>query len=207
MSRNGKLIIILLSLVIFGSATGCAFGTREVELLYPPQENVTSTMVGEANAAPAAVVPGVKVILVPFEDLRANQKKVGQVRNGYGMKTADVNVTNDVSQWLTAALKLELENAGYDVTVSDEADDTVAPLISGEILVVFCDSYMTYEGEVSFLVTVTKDGQELMRSNYHGEGQSINIAATSTGFGNAISMAMEEAAHKFVLKLNSLKLK
>lgn len=207
MENLRRSILALLLVVVFSCGTGCAFGTRDVELQYPPEENISSKLASEANAAPLAVQSGKEVLLIRFEDKRTEKERIGQVRNTYGMVTAKVVAANDVSDWLTNALKTELENAGYQVRVSDAKEESSnTPVIKGEILTVFCDSYLTYEGEVSLYVVVENNGQEILREKYSGKGGGINVIASSEGFGNALAMALQNAAKNFIGDLNNLQL-
>ena len=80
---------------------------------------------------------------------RSVKKGVGTVRNGFGMRTADVIPTvNSVPDWVTQALKTELQNDGYTVDVASAAGSPKAgtAVVSGEILKVFCDMYFSYTG-------------------------------------------------------------
>jgi len=106
--RAAGIPVALVSVVLL---SGCAFGTRQPTLIYPP-----AVESGEKAVAHAAVMPipkSVQIVLKPFTDQRSNKKVVGTVRNALGMRTADVIPTNSVTDWVTQALGTELRNNGY----------------------------------------------------------------------------------------------
>ena len=98
---------IVTVLVFMSFLAGCAFGTRQPTLIYPPAPESGATPV--ANAAATSAPKNLRINLVPFVDQRSDKKVVGTVRNGFGMRTADVIPTNSVADWVTQALKMELQ--------------------------------------------------------------------------------------------------
>src|ERR1035441_993419 len=104
---------------------GCAFGDRRVNLTYPPAN------AGRPQVASAATrgQDQRNVVLLAFIDQREQKDRVGEVRNGFGMHTADVLAANNVAEWVTNAMRLELERAGFTVMVlsarSDASEDAV----------------------------------------------------------------------------------
>ncbi len=178
---------------------GCAFGTRYVDLSYPPK-NPAENGGGIAHAAPASVAGTQQIVLLPFEDRRLRKEKIGDVLNGYGMKTAKVVASNDVGKWVNDAIALELEKAGYQVKRAEKNPETSAGLVlSGEILRVFCTAYLSYEGEVSFRTTVKRNGKEILEKTYLGEGEAgLNWAATSKSYGETLSSALAIAISDLV---------
>ena len=120
---------------------GCAFGTRNATLIYPPKAESGAAPVAQAATKPAP--QNVQIALVPFSDERTDKKVVGTMRNGFGMRTADVIAMNSVPDWVTQAIRTELENSGYSVTTVASGDSAAgaSAVVSGEILNVFCDMY------------------------------------------------------------------
>jgi hypothetical protein len=147
----------------------------------------------------------VPITLVSFVDQRSDKKVVGTVRNGFGMRTADVIPTNSVADWVTQALKTELQNNGYTVesaTARDKVDGS-STIISGEFLKVFCDVYFNYTGEVSLVAAVSQDGKEVLRKNYSGEGSAgASFAATEKSYAQSLSLALSAALKQFVSDLD-----
>jgi hypothetical protein len=171
------MIVLMISPVSALAVNGCAFGTRQAALEYPPKKLSETYAREQGSSSSSTNAP--RIVLVPFTDERADKVNIGEVRNGWGMHTADVVSKNDVVQWINDAIKLELERAGYAVSVgqggSPSKDDAV---LSGQILTVFCKALFSYEGEVSLFVTLERNGKEMKR-RYTGEGSAgMNLALT-----------------------------
>jgi hypothetical protein len=200
-SHNLRSITILVFIVLLG---GCAFGTRQPTLTYPPAPESGATPI--ANAAPKSAPKNVQILLNSFVDERSDKKGVGTVRNGFGMRTADVIPTNSVSDWVTQALKTELQNEGYTVDIANAGKSSTKPggrVISGEILKVWCDMYFSYTGEVSLLITVSQDGKDVFNKNYSGEGSAGTVwAATETSYAQSLALALAAALKPFLTDLD-----
>lgn len=191
--------------VLFSSLCSCAFGNRHVTLVYPPEKQSDGTGVKITEAAPLPV-NGKTVVLMQFVDQRSNKSIIGEVRNGWGMRTADVVVENDVAGWLTNAVKMELEKSGYRVTVGGQNDDSSAHIaLGGEVIQVYCTAMMTYEGEVSFFAQLQKDGKELLRKRYTGKGSAgLNWGASSASYGSSLAEALSVAIKDLVTDVNGI---
>ena len=195
---RARMLASVLSVVVLA---GCAFGTRQPTLVYPPASEPADKMA--AHAAVAPMKRNVRIVLKPFADARSDKRVVGTVRNAFGMRTADVVPANDVSGWVTQAVATELEKNGY--TVVDPADQPGSPgtVVSGEILNVFCDMYLTYNGQVSLVVKVNEDGKELLTRHYAGEGSAgMAVAMTAESYAQSLALALSSALRKFVADLN-----
>jgi hypothetical protein len=192
MLSTSKLQVFALGFLI-SSLYSCAFGTRNVTLNYPPEEPAI------AEAAPVTA-NGKSLVLIQFVDQRSNKKVIGEVRNGYGMHTADVVCENDVAEWVTGAIKMELEKRGYKVIVAQNNNRASGdPTLGGEILQVYCTALWNYEGEVSFFAQLQKDGKELFRKRYTGKGSAgLNWSASSSSYGGSLSRALSVAAKNLV---------
>ncbi len=164
--------------------------------MYPPKKLADNYAQAEVTATPSADAS--RVLLIPFADERADKVNVGEVRNGWGMHTADVVSKNDVVQWINDAVKLELERAGYAVTVAQGPDRPQGTtVISGEILTVFCEAMFSYEGEVSLFVTISQGDNEVLRRRYTGTGGAgVHWAATAGSYGSSLSLALADALQK-----------
>ena len=180
---------------------GCAFGTREAMLRYPPQSEGGAIPAAQAAAAPE--FKKTKILLVTFNDQRQDKRVVGAVRNGFGMHTADVVALNDVQEWVSEAVKRELNNAGYAVTTQPAGSQSLATL-SGDIIEVFCEAYFTYKGQVSLDVKVNKNGKDILNRLYVGKGSAgTNWAATADAYAQSLSLALADALKHMVVDLNA----
>lgn len=198
--RGLRFTTLLVSLICLA---GCAFGTRNATLKYPPKAEAASMPAAHATTVP--VPKNIKIALVDFSDQRKDKKVVGTMRNGLGMRTADVVAMNSVPEWVTQAIKSELESRGYSV-VPVAADDNAPAdnaLVSGEILNVFCDMYFNYAGQVSLLTKVRKGGKDVLTKNYSGEGSAgVAFAGTAESFAQSLSLALAVAVKQFVAELD-----
>jgi len=199
-TRNFRFVTVL---AITGLLAGCAFGTRQPTLIYPPAPE--SGIAPVASAAPVLAPRKLPVTLVSFVDQRSDKKVVGTVRNGFGMRTADVIPTNSVAEWVTQALKTELQNNGYTVESASGRDnlDGGSTVISGEFMKVFCDVYFNYTGEVSLVANVKQDGKDILNKNYSGEGSAgASFAATEKSYAQSLALALSAALKQFVSDLD-----
>lgn len=186
--------------VAFVLLAGCAFGVRNATLLYPPKGDAGA--VPAAQAAPAPAPAKGAITLVTFVDQRTDRNAVGTMRNAFGMRTADVLATNSVTDWVTQAVRVELEKSGYAVTLG--APPAAGAAVSGEVLKVFCDMYMSYTGQVSLRVQLSRDGKDLGTRNYDGEGSAgIAFAGTAESFAESLSRALAAALKPFIADLDT----
>ena len=183
-----------------GLLSGCAFGDRKAALDYPPVKEQSS---GEAQAAPATQAGGT-VIVETFSDIREDKTVVGNVRNGFGMKTAKVLPQRDVTDWVREAFIYELEAAGYTV-VDGAAAPSGTAAVSGDILRAYCDMYFSYDGQVALRVEANKDGKVLLNQSYTGKGSvGISWAGTGDSFSESLSLALQAALQKVVADFGDL---
>ena len=192
---------VLITLFLALLLNGCAFGTRNALLIYPPASSDTTSAV---NADLLPTKKNIQVVLTPFSDQRTEKKLVGTVRNGYGMRTADVIPQNSVEVWVMQAFSKELVNNGYTVLEALPKDASAGiTIVSGEILNVFCDMFFTYTGQVSLTVKANKDNKEILNKHYSGEGSAgMAFAATGESYAQSLALALSVAIKQFVSELD-----
>jgi hypothetical protein len=190
--------LLLLGMLVSYGPLGCAFGNRHVTLAYPPQQAKAG---GQPTALAAPRPPaGKKVVLVVLLDQRSTKQAVGSVHNGFGMRTADVIAVNNVADWVTSAIKLELEKAGFEV-VSGFARNG-EPVVTGEVIKVYCEAWTKYEAEVVFDVRVLRGDKEFLKKSYTGKNDStMNWGASSKSYGQALAVALANAAGNFAAEM------
>jgi hypothetical protein len=100
MKTIGKKLVAIGFMVLFLTSFGCAFGTRNVTL-NPMKTSLTLDASGQKAS-------------LEVTDKRdpALKPVVGHVKNGYGMKTAQVVADKDVSLWVRDAIGRAKENGG-----------------------------------------------------------------------------------------------
>lgn len=188
-------------LLAFGLAgIGCAFGTRQVTLTYPPDVKIDGSVV---QAETTIKDPnGIKIAVRTFRDERSNKTTIGEVRNGYAMKTSDAIAQNDVAEWITGALAYELKAEGFEVIADEASFSTATAIVSGDVITVYCTALFSYEGEVSFYGSITENEAEIHRNRYTAQGTAgMNWAATSASYGKSLGDALQKAAKAFVIDI------
>lgn len=190
---------------------GCAFGTRRPELFYPPEgvehEGALRTAELVVSDAPAgareAALEAPDVVLAEPADLRTTQK-IGEVRNGLGMKTADVVTDTPVPAWIRGALRHELERAGYRV-LDGPAQEPGSLSLSVEILTVHSTALFSYEAEVLLFVEAARDGGTLFRNRYAGQGSvGTNWGARGKSYAASLALALRDALTKVVADVEAV---
>jgi hypothetical protein len=180
------------------SISGCAFGDRQVTLNYPPP-------VSQEAPAPrllSAPSRGMTIVVERFSDERGGGGPIGEVRNGWGMHTADVLTDTNVVVWAMKAVAHDLAAAGYTVKWAGPANDSERIQMSGQVLTAYCRAFMTYEAEASLMVQLTVDGKQVMNKRFFGRGGSgVNWAATGDGYGESLSIALRIAIADLVAQL------
>lgn len=193
-----KVTVLILLWGILG-ITGCAFGTRHAELSYPPNANDGGSSIASAHAE--ASVPGKsREVVVHVTDQRTSRERIGNVRNGLGMDTANVITNDDVRLWVKSALTSELANAGYTIVADGgraTSDDAIG--LNAEILEVYCDVYMTYDGDVSMGVTLSgKDRQPFQRIYEGGGSAGVAWGLTAKSYAESLSLALQDAISRIL---------
>jgi len=196
--------IIIFAAILIGSInlTGCAFGTRQTELSYPPSAN-NGGLIASAEASEANLLTSRNIILKVTDD-RSEKSRIGNVRNGFGMDTADVVTQSNIEKWVEDALTLELNNAGYRVLKTSEAGEDSINL-NAEVRDVYCDVYFTYDADVNLMVDISSPGKQSSRKAYNGEGSvGLNWAATAASYAESLSLALQNAISLIISDLQKM---
>jgi uncharacterized lipoprotein YajG len=169
--------------------SGCAFGTRRPMLTY-------------SVILPAASKNNIAIKVEPFKDERTwSKEKLGDVRNGYGMRCADIIPQNSVTEWLTDAFKKELANAGY--TVSEDQNTDIN--LEGIALEVYVNAYMNYGGRIKLKVTLKKNDKEILSKEYSEEKNcGMAWASTAASFGKTIELTLQDLMKKIIPDINKV---
>lgn len=196
--RFGFHIALVASMLVL---SGCAFGTRTAMLSYPPSEK-RGGLIESAHAEETEATRS-RNIALSVTDQRSERERIGNVRNGFGMNTADVVTEDDVAGWVEGALAKELTNAGYHVTRLGETatgNDVIA--LRAEIVTVYCDVYFTYDGEVSLMVTLEDKDRGTVSKQFSGEGSvGLNWAATSKSYAESLALALQDVISKILTEV------
>jgi len=179
--------IVLLFLVL--SLSGCAFGTRRPTLAY-------------SIILPAAPKNNITIKVAPFKDERTwSKEKIGDVRNGYGMRCADIIPQNSEEEWLADAFKKELTNAGY--IISNETN-TVATL-EGTAHEIYVNAYMNYGGRLKLSIVLKKSDKVVLSKEYSAERNcGIAWASTAASYGKTLEITLQDIMKKIIPDINKV---
>lgn len=200
-SRGLRTSVGLLAISVLAGLSGCAFGTRHAELNYPPAKG-GGEVIATAEAAGTPAGAGFDVILA-VADMRASKERIGNVKNGFGMDTANVVTEADIRTWVEDAFTRELTDAGYAVIPagSGTGPDTAIKL-DAEVTKVYCDAYLTYDGEVLMTVTLSRQGAPAHVKAYEGSGSvGLSWAATAKSYGESLSLALQDGIRQVMADL------
>jgi hypothetical protein len=182
MARSTAKLHLLLAAL--GAASGCAYGSQAGHLAWPPP--------GEALApAPPPAAPA--VALERLDDQRAEPRQVvGEVRNWLYLM-ADLETTDDVAAWATAALRDELQRAGVRVVGAAAG----VPVLGGELRGVHASGYFRYSGEVELRAWLRSGDAVTYHAHVRGAGTAGSIGwSTVEGYEDALASALRDASRQ-----------
>lgn len=186
--RRSMKIAPLLFLVTM-SAGGCAFGDRHVSLLYEPVDDTY------------AVQERVAVVTFVDERPRDRLQDVGEVRNGYGMVTANVRIdtkkqqleNQDIGQWVANALVEELRRAGADVQCFDSAQAAAGypVIVSGSVSQLWVNMYMQYDAKIRTNVRITRNGEVVFEGPIKGDYETMAWFGSRSDYEKALRKTLQ----------------
>jgi hypothetical protein len=185
----GLLGIGLLSITM---VTGCAFGDRHAALQYKKCADIKNC----ANLAETK-----NVAVVKFKDIRQT-KEIGEVKNGWGLKTASVYAQEeDLGGWVANAFVKELEQRGYSVQkFGDVAPPGSELVLSGSL--VECYTKLTFFGGAESVVRVSvqfnRQGNAILMKEYQGKVKAPIAFAMADEYGNAVEEALRDVMRQTV---------
>ncbi|MEW6268837.1 MAG: hypothetical protein AB1689_06015 [Thermodesulfobacteriota bacterium] len=179
--------------MLAASTSGCAFGTRNVDLTYPDaiaRAQVTSQPKGT-------------IAVSRFKDARTDEyatgQQVGQVRNGYGMPTASVDAIQDPVLWVTDGLARGLMLHGYKVEKVESPQSAGSLLVvDGSVVRIFADSYVTINAEIVADVSLIRDGAAVWNGQCQASAGKVNWVGGADEFHAVLVDAVEQFATECV---------
>ena len=194
-----NILTILLILAVTQMA-GCAFGTRYVDLSYPPQKQVA---VSSTETPPTFSGPRTQAVFLVVNDARETRDRIGNIRNTYGMDTASILTENNVEVWVHDAIVVELDRLGYQVLdpLSGRADAS-ADRLTADVQKVNCDVYMVYDGEVTLRASLQRAGEEPAIAHYPVKVSSgLSWAGSGSAAGESLAQALQSAIREMLLDI------
>ena len=186
-----SMLVIILTLG-FTQLVGCAFGTRYVELSYPPEKPVE---ISSPATDPVASGPRTPNVILAVNDARETRDRIGNVRNTYGMDTASILTESNIAVWVHDAIAFELDGLGYQVLDHHRSSSNgSADRLTANVQKVYCDIYMVYDGEVSLQATLERAGQEPVTAEYPAKVNSgLSWAGSGGATGESLAQALQTA--------------
>lgn len=188
MEAIGKKLLVMGFMVLFVTSFGCAFGTRHITLT-PMKTSLTLDASGQKAS-------------LEVTDKRDPSLKpvVGHVKNGYGMKTAQVVADKDVSIWVRDVIAEELKRMGGSVETDGVSFDNKAGKIRIDVLVFYAQAYMRYGAEVTVALSVNKNDRDIVKEKtFTGKATlGMNWGASSASYQKVLELAMEEMLQKMI---------
>lgn len=188
MSRS-RVCLRVGALLLLSFSAACAFVDREAELRYSAPAREAAAPSGEG--APRATVAVREVV-----DRRKDAANVGEVRNGFGMKTADVHGKGDAIAWIREATRQELQRAGFVPRDAGSVSDLVVDI---QLQTTHCTAHLSYEGDVCIAAKAMRNGRAIVDGVYVGKGSAgVNWSATDASFGETLDLALQDALIQFL---------
>jgi hypothetical protein len=164
--------------------SGCAFGARNINLMYEPVSAGASGSRG-------------RVAVCRFKDLRTPEiavgQQVGQVRNGFGMPTAHVNANQNPVIWVADSLARGLAAQGFTVERVDSPGSAgELPVIDGSVTEVFGDLAMVLSAEIKADVSVERRGQQLVKLECVGKDSKMAWTGSADEYQDRMNGAMRQ---------------
>lgn len=123
---------------------------------------------------------------------QADNRQIGDMRNGYGMVMSHVYALNDPATWLAESLKYDLEAQGakvVDASKADGADVTV----SGTIVLCHLGMFMTIGGNLVVDLEVRPKEGAVRQRQIYTHGVTLAVLASEGEYYHAL----REARQKF----------
>ena len=176
----------------FTQLAGCAYGTRYVELSYPPEKEVEMSW---PSTQPVAPGPRTRHIILAVNDARETSDRIGNVRDNFGFDTASILTEDNIAVWVHDAITIELDRLGYQVLDQyGDSSNKPADRLTASVQKVYCDIYMVYDGEVSLQATLERAGQEPVTAEYPAKVSSgLAWALSGRAIGESLAQALQTA--------------
>ena len=165
-------------LIAATTMSGCAFGTRHVNLTYAP---------GFAERRRDLSTNG-RVAVAKFEDARNPRQGtgslLGKVRNGYGIPTASVLANQNPVLWVNEGVARALTAQGLTVERVNSAQEAAgAPIVSGHVTRASGGMYPSMDANVSADLAIQYGGRQFGALSCNGQASKSRgpLRQTNTG--------------------------
>ncbi|MCK5226132.1 MAG: hypothetical protein KAQ89_05395 [Planctomycetes bacterium] len=186
---------------------GCAFGDRVVALRYHSEIDVNQKQVDsqEIYIASFKDVSSNNLKKISFKDskgtrIRTDGKEIGEIRNGYNIKTACVvSKSPDLGPWITHALSQELKQRGFNVINVTSLPPEISLGINGSIEKCYSKMYFLKAPDCTIQATISlqKSGVTVFAKEYIGQSK-VSMGIGAKGYEIAFQEAMKDLLDKSV---------
>jgi hypothetical protein len=180
------------ALVIVTMSSGCAFGTRHVNLTYAPT----------LDAAKSGTARG-RIAVARLREGRTSEEGtgtlLGKVRNGYGMPTASVQANQDPVIWVNEAIARTLTSYGFAVEkVETPASAGDLATVTGIVDRVSGGMYWNMDAHVKTDLAVEQHGTHLFDQRCEGEASQVAWTASAASYEEVFQRALEDYLAKCI---------
>lgn len=177
-------------LVVAGAMlSGCAFGSRHVNLTYPTNLPATPS---------SAPVYG-RVAVARFDDARDPKqgagRLLGKVRNGYGIPTASVMANQDPVLWVNEGVARALAARGLTVErVAEATRPPDVPTVTGTVRRVSGGMYMSMDANITADLAIEHAGRTVTTVVCNGQARRVAWTASTEEYRGVFEEAMGDFA-------------
>lgn len=176
---------------------GCAFVDQKVPLVYNQE-------VAGVNGEKYGPIQIEKPTPPDLETTKNGLVIIGNVKNTYGMKTADTVTGDSVSDWVAQALSIELKAVGFAPQVVDSVSSSTGQGVKTRVLKVWVEQdpgFWTVGaiGEVQLRIALYRNGKRIKEFDIESKGQGdrsmIDSASTKE---ESLRIALETCMKKAI---------
>ncbi len=193
-------------IVAFLLLSGCAFIDQRVSLKYMPEDGGATPPTSET---PMTLLTRVNVA-VKLDRKADNSYVIGNVKNGYGMTTADTITSDNLDDWVVAALTAELQSRGFKIQRMDQfpsAFDAGVSLVINRVWVEQDAGFWTVGSitQIILLADLYSRGELVKKVSIEGAGDSRSIYSSSGDREESLQKAMRAVMAQLVPEILALR--
>lgn len=177
---------VVVMLAITALSTGCAFGTRRVNLAYGPI----------VDSAKPRTIQG-RIAVARLRDNRTPDEGtgtlLGMVRNGYGIATASVQANQDPVIWVNEAIARTLTSWGFKVEkVETPATAGDLPTVTGSVDRMSGGTYMNMDAFVRTNLAVEQGDARLFEQQCEGAAKQGTFFISAKDYQQVFQKALDD---------------
>jgi hypothetical protein len=186
-NRLGRVAILMMAMIVLLMIGSGCMGNRLVKLKPVYAKKLTKT----------ATKYKIQVLLP--EDARKIKQAgdfIGHVKNGYGVRLADVTASQHVNIWVQNCISKNFKKAGFNVTTTGKPADAIC--VATSIRTLKCEAMMRYDAVIELDLKLEKNDLTFFKRAFIGRASQVNWAATSAGYQETLISAMKQCLDKMM---------